>query len=179
MILKYMYSLILLLESFNLIFVLCFVVIFYFSIFLFFIFCWILDVHTNNGVVLSIEDASNTMQKPQDITFVDEEFQQQHNRHFVSNRTHSLHGNPGGGVVPSWQGRCPHCYQEYANISSLKYHVRLVHSEANNTICCYLCPQNFSTKLVMREHLYSCHNVKYQWIFDKNKHSFELPKIPQ
>ena len=105
--------------------------------------------------------------KPQEIAVVEDgDCHLQQNRQFVSNRTSSPYsssnyaGNGGGG--PSWPGKCPHCYQEYANISSLKYHVRLVHSEANNTICCYLCPQNFSSKLVMREHLYSCHNVKYQ-----------------
>lgn len=121
---------------------------------------------------MTLENVSNNRLKPQEITVVEDgDFNQQQSRQFVSNRTSSPYsatsyvgsGGTGGGG-PSWHGKCPHCYQEYANISSLKYHVRLVHSEANNTICCYLCPQNFSSKLIMREHLFTCHNVKYQWI---------------
>ena len=61
-----------------------------------------------------------------------------------------------------WQGSCPHCWQEYANLSSLKYHVRLVHSDAKNTICCYLCPRKMLSKVALREHLLREHQVKYQ-----------------
>jgi len=62
----------------------------------------------------------------------------------------------------AWQGKCPHCGQDYANISSLKYHVRLLHSDAKNTICCYLCPAKFASKVSLREHLLKDHQVKYQ-----------------
>ena len=131
---------------------------------------YILGTNSNNGMVLTIENVSSNHLKPQEITVVEDVDCHQHqNRQCASNRTSSPYshlnysgsGSTGGGG-PSWHGKCPHCYQEYANISSLKYHVRLVHSEANNTICCYLCPQNFSSKLIMREHLFTCHNVKYQ-----------------
>ena len=63
----------------------------------------------------------------------------------------------------AWQGKCPHCSQDYANISSLKYHVRLVHSDAKNVICCYLCPSKFMSKVALRDHLMGQHQVKYQW----------------
>ena len=148
-----------------------FFVQFYFGYFKRFVpFCFISGANSNNGIVVTIENVSNNRLKPQEITVVEDgDCNQQQNRHFASNRTSSpysstSYGGSGGtgGGGPSWHGKCPHCYQEYANISSLKYHVRLVHSEANNTICCYLCPQNFSSKLIMREHLFTCHNVKYQ-----------------
>ena len=133
---------------------------------------FILVVTNNNKTVLAIQNVSTNRQKSQEIIHLDRDYtsdRQPCRQDFDSNRANeqytSSNGygstNGGGGVV-AWQGKCPHCYQEYANISSLKYHVRLVHSEANNTICCYLCPQNFSSKLVMREHLSTCHNVKYQ-----------------
>eukprot|EP00095_Tigriopus_kingsejongensis_P010172 maker-scaffold202_size261857-snap-gene-1.22 protein:Tk10172 transcript:maker-scaffold202_size261857-snap-gene-1.22-mRNA-1 annotation:"PREDICTED: uncharacterized protein LOC103505047" len=62
----------------------------------------------------------------------------------------------------SWHGKCPHCQDEYENISSLKYHVRLIHSDAKNTICCYLCSGRFYSKVSLREHLFQEHQVKYQ-----------------
>ena len=138
-----------------------------------FLYFFILVVTNNNKTVLAIQNVSTNRQKSQEIIHLDRDYtsdRQPCRQDFDSNRANeqytSSNGygstNGGGGVV-AWQGKCPHCYQEYANISSLKYHVRLVHSEANNTICCYLCPQNFSSKLVMREHLSTCHNVKYQW----------------
>ena len=133
---------------------------------------FILVVTNNNKTVLAIQNVSTNRQKSQEIIHLDRDYssdRQPCRQEFDSNRANEQYtssngyGNTnGGGGVVAWQGKCPHCYQEYANISSLKYHVRLVHSEANNTICCYLCPQNFSSKLVMREHLSTCHNVKYQ-----------------
>ena len=133
---------------------------------------FILVVTNNNKTVLAIQNVSTNRQKSQEIIHLDRDYssdRQPCRQDFDSNRANEQYtssngyGNTnGGGGVVAWQGKCPHCYQEYANISSLKYHVRLVHSEANNTICCYLCPQNFSSKLVMREHLSTCHNVKYQ-----------------
>ena len=142
------------------------------SFYCFLCFFFILVVTNNNKTVLAIQNVSTNRQKSQEIIHLDRDYtsdRQPCRQDFDSNRANeqytSSNGygstNGGGGVV-AWQGKCPHCYQEYANISSLKYHVRLVHSEANNTICCYLCPQNFSSKLVMREHLSTCHNVKYQ-----------------
>ena len=136
--------------------------------------------HNHSGVVLIAENP-NRCSNPQEVTVLEYEpiqynhlqEQTQNHRQTISGKTNSSFpstnnnfgergGGNGGGGGPAWHGKCPHCHHEYANISSLKYHVRLVHSEANNTICCYLCPQNFSSKLVMREHLYTCHNVKYQ-----------------
>ena len=136
---------------------------------MFLLYC-ILGANNNPGIVLTIENISNNRLNTQEITVMeDTDCNQTQPRHFISNRTSSQYSSTsyGGsgatvGGSPTWHGKCPHCYQEYANISSLKYHVRLVHSEANNTICCYLCPQNFSSKLTMREHLFTCHNVKYQ-----------------
>ena len=135
---------------------------------------FILVVTNNNKTVLAIQNVSTNRQKSQEVIHLDRDYssdRQASRQDFDPNRANEKYsssngyGNTtnGGGGVAAWQGKCPHCYQEYANISSLKYHVRLVHSEANNTICCYLCPQNFSSKLVMREHLSACHNVKYQW----------------
>ncbi|CAB4058837.1 Broad-complex core protein isoform 6,Sex determination protein fruitless,Protein tramtrack, alpha isoform,Protein bric-a-brac 2,Longitudinals lacking protein, isoforms H/M/V,Protein bric-a-brac 1,Longitudinals lacking protein, isoforms A/B/D/L,Protein tramtrack, beta isoform,Longitudinals lacking protein, isoforms J/P/Q/S/Z,Longitudinals lacking protein, isoforms F/I/K/T,Longitudinals lacking protein-like,Broad-complex core protein isoforms 1/2/3/4/5,Longitudinals lacking protein, isoforms N/O/W/X/Y,Protei len=59
-------------------------------------------------------------------------------------------------------GQCPHCGNEYTNFSSLKYHVRLIHSEASNTLCCYLCPSSFVGRASYKEHLISIHGVKHQ-----------------
>ena len=142
------------------------------TIILLFLIYFILVVTNNNKTVLAIQNVSTNRQKSQEIIHLDRDYssdRQPCRQDFDSNRANEQYtssngyGNTnGGGGVVAWQGKCPHCYQEYANISSLKYHVRLVHSEANNTICCYLCPQNFSSKLVMREHLSTCHNVKYQ-----------------
>ena len=73
--------------------------------------------------------------------------------------SHSPPSNGGSGPCP---GKCPHCGADYANMSSLKYHVRLVHSDAKNIICCHLCPEKFVSKLSHREHLFREHQVKYQ-----------------
>ena len=62
----------------------------------------------------------------------------------------------------SWHGQCPHCDQDYSNISSLKYHVRLFHSDAKNSICCYLCSAKFFSKISFKDHLFTEHQVKYQ-----------------
>ena len=135
-----------------------------FSLYLFLF--YVLGANTNTGIVLSVGNIPCNRSKYAGFTVVGGEYNQHQSHQFVSSRTNSpysttSYGSSGGGSA-SWQGKCPHCYQEYANISSLKYHVRLVHSEANNTICCYLCSENFTSKLVMREHLFNCHNVKYQ-----------------
>ena len=157
---------------------------FYLPQIVFIIFFYILPVsgdHSPNGIVV-ITESPNRSSRPQEIMVLEHDTisynhqqEPQSQRQRISCKTSSSYsaannnyggagGGNGGGGGPSWHGKCPHCYHEYANISSLKYHVRLVHSEANNTICCYLCPQNFSSKLILREHLYTCHNVKYQWI---------------
>ena len=120
----------------------------------------------NSAMVLTVGNMPYSRPKHTGCTVVGGDYNQNQPHQFVSSKTNipystCSYGSSGGGSA-SWHGKCPHCYQEYANISSLKYHVRLVHSEANNTICCYLCPENFTSKLVMREHLFNCHNVKYQ-----------------
>ncbi|KAF4521900.1 hypothetical protein B566_EDAN008374 [Ephemera danica] len=60
-------------------------------------------------------------------------------------------------------GTCPHCGQEYANQSSLKYHVRLVHSEMTDRACCHLCPLSFRTResFKLKQHMKEAHNVHY------------------
>ena len=120
----------------------------------------------DRGIVLSSENVQGGRQRQMCPPISRGDHVEQHSHQFISNRTDSpyscgSYGSSGGGSN-FWQGKCPHCYQEYANISSLKCHVRLVHSEVNNTICCYLCPENFTSKLVMREHLFNRHGVKYQ-----------------
>jgi len=57
-------------------------------------------------------------------------------------------------------GNCPHCKKEYSNLSSLKYHVRLIHSEASNQLCCFLCPTAFVSRTSFKEHLLKTHGVK-------------------
>ena len=60
-------------------------------------------------------------------------------------------------------GNCPHCKKEYSNLSSLKYHVRLVHSEASNQLCCFLCPAAFVSRPSFKEHLLKNHGVRNHW----------------
>ncbi|XP_059479333.1 protein bric-a-brac 1-like isoform X3 [Neocloeon triangulifer] len=71
---------------------------------------------------------------------------------------------PTGGLPRVAQGgSCPHCGQEYANQSSLKYHVRLVHSEMTDRACCHLCPKSFRTResFKLKQHMKDAHNVHY------------------
>ncbi|CAB3376331.1 Hypothetical predicted protein [Cloeon dipterum] len=71
---------------------------------------------------------------------------------------------PAGGLPRVAQGgSCPHCGQEYANQSSLKYHVRLVHSEMTDRACCHLCPKSFRTResFKLKQHMKDAHNVHY------------------
>ncbi|XP_049840652.1 protein bric-a-brac 1-like isoform X2 [Schistocerca gregaria] len=57
-------------------------------------------------------------------------------------------------------GTCPHCGQSYSNQSSLKYHVRLVHTDMTNRHCCHLCPRSFALRDVFKEHMWSKHKQK-------------------
>lgn len=71
---------------------------------------------------------------------------------------------PAGGLPRVAQGgTCPHCGQEYANQSSLKYHVRLVHSEMTDRACCHLCPKSYRTResFKLKQHMKDAHNVHY------------------
>jgi len=65
-----------------------------------------------------------------------------------------------GSKNSSVRGNCPHCKKEYSNLSSLKYHVRLIHSEASNQLCCFLCPSTFVRRQAFKEHLLNKHGVK-------------------
>jgi len=67
-----------------------------------------------------------------------------------------LNGPRNSSVI----GNCPHCKKEYSNLSSLKYHVRLVHSEASNQLCCFLCPAAFVSRPSFKEHLLKNHGVR-------------------
>lgn len=56
---------------------------------------------------------------------------------------------------------CPHCRQEYNNLSALKYHVRLMHSDLENKLFCYLCPMNFIEREYFKIHLWEAHNARF------------------
>ncbi|XP_025414135.1 protein tramtrack, beta isoform-like isoform X3 [Sipha flava] len=57
-------------------------------------------------------------------------------------------------------GDCPHCGQMYNNQSSLKYHVRLMHSDLMRRLCCYLCPSSFVYREAYKTHMRQEHNVR-------------------
>lgn len=59
----------------------------------------------------------------------------------------------------SWN--CPHCQQLYHNQSALKYHVRLVHSDFNNRLCCYLCPNSFTMRESYKAHMLEQHGIRH------------------
>lgn len=56
---------------------------------------------------------------------------------------------------------CPHCRQVYNNLSALKYHVRLMHSDLENKLFCYLCPMNFIEREYFKIHLWEAHNARF------------------
>lgn len=64
-----------------------------------------------------------------------------------------------GSHLAQW-GNCPHCGQKYSNQSALKYHVRLVHSDLTNRLCCYLCPRAFTHRDSFKKHMWERHNVR-------------------
>ncbi|KAK5645841.1 hypothetical protein RI129_004305 [Pyrocoelia pectoralis] len=57
-------------------------------------------------------------------------------------------------------GNCPHCGKTYSNQSSLKYHVRLVHSDLTNMYCCHLCPESFDYREGYKKHMVEAHSVR-------------------
>lgn len=57
-------------------------------------------------------------------------------------------------------GDCPHCGTKYSNQSALKYHVRLMHSDLTNRLCCYLCPQTFTMRDIFKEHMWTSHGLR-------------------
>lgn len=57
-------------------------------------------------------------------------------------------------------GTCPHCKLPFTNQSSLKYHVRLVHSELLNLYCCHLCPLTFGFRYGYKKHMADVHSVR-------------------
>lgn len=64
-----------------------------------------------------------------------------------------------GSHLAQW-GNCPHCGQKYSNQSALKYHVRLVHSDLTNRLCCYLCPRAFTHRDSFKKHMWERHKVR-------------------
>uniref|UniRef100_A0A1B6MPA1 BTB domain-containing protein n=1 Tax=Graphocephala atropunctata TaxID=36148 RepID=A0A1B6MPA1_9HEMI len=58
-------------------------------------------------------------------------------------------------------GNCPHCGQKYSNQSALKYHVRLMHSDLTNRLCCYLCPRSFVQREQYKVHMWEKHKVRW------------------
>lgn len=58
-------------------------------------------------------------------------------------------------------GNCPHCGQKYSNQSALKYHVRLMHSDLTNRLCCYLCPRSFTQRESYKTHMWEKHKVRW------------------
>uniref|UniRef100_A0A8D9DSS3 C2H2-type domain-containing protein n=1 Tax=Cacopsylla melanoneura TaxID=428564 RepID=A0A8D9DSS3_9HEMI len=66
---------------------------------------------------------------------------------------------PAGSHLAQW-GNCPHCGQKYSNQSALKYHVRLVHSDLTNRLCCYLCPRAFTHRDSFKKHMWERHKVR-------------------
>lgn len=57
-------------------------------------------------------------------------------------------------------GDCPHCGKKYSNQSALKYHVRLMHSDLTNRLCCYLCPRSFTMRETFKEHMWTTHGQR-------------------
>lgn len=57
-------------------------------------------------------------------------------------------------------GNCPHCGKVYSNQSSLKYHVRLVHSDLTNMYCCHLCPEAFDYREGYKKHMAEVHFIR-------------------
>lgn len=57
-------------------------------------------------------------------------------------------------------GDCPHCGMKYSNQSALKYHVRLMHSDLTNRLCCYLCPRSFTMRETFKEHMWTTHGQR-------------------
>ncbi|KAJ3654818.1 hypothetical protein Zmor_013977 [Zophobas morio] len=57
-------------------------------------------------------------------------------------------------------GNCPHCGKVYSNQSSLKYHVRLVHSDLTNMYCCHLCPEAFNYREGYKKHMVEVHCIR-------------------
>ncbi|KAJ2947007.1 hypothetical protein O0L34_g16351 [Tuta absoluta] len=57
-------------------------------------------------------------------------------------------------------GDCPHCGMKYSNQSALKYHVRLMHSDLTNRLCCYLCPRSFTMRETYKEHMWMSHGQR-------------------
>lgn len=57
-------------------------------------------------------------------------------------------------------GDCPHCGMKYSNQSALKYHVRLMHSDLTNRLCCYLCPRSFTMRETFKEHMWTSHGQR-------------------
>nr|AWD40207.1 broad complex isoform Z7 [Plutella xylostella] len=57
-------------------------------------------------------------------------------------------------------GDCPHCGMKYSNQSALKYHVRLMHSDLTNRLCCYLCPRSFTMRETFKEHMWATHGQR-------------------
>ncbi|CAH2107319.1 unnamed protein product [Euphydryas editha] len=57
-------------------------------------------------------------------------------------------------------GDCPHCGMKYSNQSALKYHVRLMHSDLTNRLCCYLCPRSFTMREIFKEHMWTSHGQR-------------------
>lgn len=57
-------------------------------------------------------------------------------------------------------GDCPHCGTKYSNQSALKYHVRLMHSDLTNRLCCHLCPRSFTMRDTFKEHMWASHGQR-------------------
>lgn len=57
-------------------------------------------------------------------------------------------------------GKCPHCNKMYSNLSALKYHVRLIHSDMLNMFCCHLCPEFFEYRESYKAHMWALHNIR-------------------
>lgn len=57
-------------------------------------------------------------------------------------------------------GDCPHCGMKYSNQSALKYHVRLMHSDLTNRLCCYLCPRSFTMRETFKDHMWTSHGQR-------------------
>uniref|UniRef100_A0A1B6CID2 C2H2-type domain-containing protein n=1 Tax=Clastoptera arizonana TaxID=38151 RepID=A0A1B6CID2_9HEMI len=79
----------------------------------------------------------------------------------VSVPSQGLDQNPPTGSHLAQCGNCPHCGQKYSNQSALKYHVRLMHSDLTNRMCCYLCPRSFTQRESYKTHMWEKHKVRW------------------
>lgn len=83
---------------------------------------------------------------------------------FKWHMNHAGHTHIFAGSHLAQCGDCPHCGQMYNNQSSLKYHVRLMHSDLTRRLCCYLCPSSFVYREAFKTHMRQEHNVRLWWM---------------